>query len=82
MLLLSQGFLYMDQFVFDKSFHISRTELSQVMDDPDKEKRRKNLELWDLFCWGNFALKGKNFSNLGFIIIQRKFVVLIGNKLK
>lgn len=41
MLLLSQGFLYLDQFDFDKSFHIGRTELSQAMDDPDREKQRK-----------------------------------------
>jgi hypothetical protein len=29
-----QGFLRLDQFDVDKSFHISRTELSQVLDDP------------------------------------------------
>lgn len=34
MLLLSQGFLYLDLFDFDKTFHRGRTELSQVMDDP------------------------------------------------
>lgn len=41
MLLLSQGFLYLDRSAFDTAFHISRTELSQVVDDPVEEKRRK-----------------------------------------
>lgn len=34
MLLLSQGFLYLNRFAFDKAFHTGRTELSQVMDGP------------------------------------------------